>query len=436
MDQIIQSFVLGLSSMVLLIILYMVGVPIAYSMAMTTLLLLVFSGVNINPRFIATRILGGMDSMILVAIPVYIFAGRLLNSRGFTNRIFDFASELVGPIRGGLGQVNVVASMIFAGMNGSAAADAAGLGIVEYRAMRNQGYSESMSVGVTAASSIIGPIIPPSIIAILYAAVAQVSAGTMLIAGLFPGILIGVGLMIFVLYMTRYEKTIVKKNWNAKKLVESLKHAFFPLFAPVIIVGGILTGFFTPTEAASTAVAYVLLVSILIIREKPETSILHELIGTIKDTGAIMLILAMARLYSWYILEINLPNHLAMFVDRLSIHPTMLLFIIIGFLLIIGCFMEQVAALLILTPVMVPVISGLGIDLYHFGIILIITLMIGGLTPPFGGILFIVSRVTGVPLERTVLAVLPYIIPLIIVVILLAIWPQLVLFIPLYFGMM
>jgi tripartite ATP-independent transporter DctM subunit len=377
----------------------------------------------------------GPNSFVLLAIPFFIFAGNLLNESGVTNRIFDFSSKLVGHIRGGLGHVNVVASMIFAGMSGAAVADAGGLGVIEVKAMREAKYPESMTIGVTAASATIGPIIPPSLIAVVYASVAQESVGRLFAAGFVPGVLMGLSLMVLVYMQGRKLGLAVENRATLKGIGASFFTTFWSLLTPGIILGGIFLGVSTPTEAAAVACLYSLILGFLIYREMTFKGFYRALVAALVTTVQVMFIVAAATLFAWILAKEKVPVLVANFMLTQFDNYYVILLVINLVLLLVGCFMETVAAINILVPVFLPLIEKLGIDPVHFGIIVILNLTIGLLTPPFGTVLFVLSSVAKVTVEDVARHTLIYLIPLFIVLILLALYPPLTLALPtLLFG--
>ncbi|MDR1534450.1 MAG: TRAP transporter large permease [Planctomycetota bacterium] len=418
--------------LIVLVVLFLAGMPVALAIGNTSLVMSFLErGVRgLDAAFIAQKALYGVDNFLLLAVPFFLYAGKVMNTGGITNRIFRFATSLVGYFRGGLGHVNVVASVIFAGMTGTAVSDAAGLGAVEIKAMNDAGYDPEFSVAITAASSTIGPIIPPSVPLVIFGLMTGASIGKLLIGGLIPGLLMAVALMIAIeIYASRREmpkgaKFDLGETWRGFKL------AFFPLLTPVIIVGGILAGVFTPTEAAAVAAAYATVLSVCVYREITLPGLWAIIKETVVDTGGIMFIVAMAMAYGYMITRSNVTNYLVDVISGISTNPTVVLFIIILLLLFIGCFLEATAAITIMSPILLPILAAVGIDTVHFGIIMVLTMMIGLLTPPFGMVLFVLNKISGIPLDRIVRAVTPFIIPLLAVDALLVLFPKFVTWLP------
>jgi tripartite ATP-independent transporter DctM subunit len=373
-----------------------------------------------------------IDNFLLLAIPFFLLAGRLMNTGGITNRLFGFVSMTVRPLKGGLGHANVLASMIFAGMSGSATADAVGLGAVEMKAMLDDGYDRNFSAAITAASSLIGPIIPPSIAMVAYGVQAEESIGKLFIGGIAPGILMALAFMSYVAYCAHRYNYPSGKFTSPKELWVSFKKAFFPLMTPVIIVGGIYTGIFTPTEAAAIAAFYAMFLGMVVYREFGWKHLLKEIRGTMIDCAVIMLIIAFTSSFGVVMIRGQVPTVLANLLTQLTDNPTVLLMLFTIFWLIVGFFMAQTPAILILTPILLPTAEQFGIDPIHFGVVMTLALTLGLLTPPVGMVLYALVRVTGVSFEKLVVLVFPYVIITLGVVLLLIVFPQLVLFLPKY----
>ena len=416
----------------LLIALLLLGVAVPYAIGLTSLLVLVVQrGVfNLPYEIIAQRIVYGMNNFTLLAIPFFLLAGKLMNVGSITRRIFNFANKIVGFIPGGLGHANVVASMIFAGMSGSAVADAAGLGTIEVQAMIDQGFDREFSAGITAASSTIGPIIPPSIPLIMFGVLGDVSISALLIGGILPGVLMGVSLMVIVYYYSKKRRYPHEKCPSLKDFMIALRSAFFPLLTPVILIGGILTGIFTPTEASAVAAVYALVLTALVYREMTLKQFFHVLMDTIKESSVILLIVGISSLYGWLLIKTQIPNYLMERVFLISKNPLVILLILNIFFFIVGMFMESIAAITILTPIVVPLALSVGINPLHLGLVMVLNLMIGLLTPPIGMCLFAVAKVSSLPLNRMIKAVTPFYLPLLIVLALLTLFPQIGTFLP------
>jgi tripartite ATP-independent transporter DctM subunit len=414
-----------------MIILFLLGIPVAYSLGVAGLLAYLNEmGSRVNVPMLAQRMQYGVNNFLLLAIPLFILAAKLMNTAGITTRLFNFARLLVGFLPGGLGHANTVASLIFAGMSGAAVADAAGLGQVELKAMRDEGYDDDFSVAITAASSTIGPIFPPSIPMVIFGLVAEVSVGRLFLGGVVPGLVMTVALMIMVAIYAR------RKNYprisfpGFREIIKGFSHAVLPMLTPVILLGGIWSGQFTPTEAAAVAVAYALVLGVVVYREIGMKDLGEILVSTAKETAAIGIIVCAANFFGWLLLRTGLTIKVTAGISGLTTDPLTLLLVINLFLLVIGCFMETVVAILIITPMLMPVIAKVGIDPLHFGLVMVLNLMIGLLTPPFGMVLFVMAGVSGLPFERVVRATLPFIIPLLAVLFLITVFPPLVTWLP------
>jgi tripartite ATP-independent transporter DctM subunit len=345
-------------------------------------------------------------------------------------RIYAFARALAGSLRGGLAQVNVLASIIFAGMTGTAVSEAAGLGTVVMKSMREEGYDEEFSVAVIAASSTIGPIIPPSVPMVIYALMANVSVGGMLVAGLVPGLLMGAALMIWIFAISVRQNLPKGAPFSWQVLWTSFRDGAMPLMTPLILIGGIVSGVFTPTEAAAVAAVYATFLAMAVYREV-KWGDLYELIrSTVVDTGVVMLIVSVAMIYGYLVTRAGLTIALVDWISSVSKDPIIVGLMIIVLLLIVGCFLEATAAIIILTPVLLPIMQVSGLDPMHMGVVVVLTMMIGLLTPPFGMVLFVLNRITGISLHRIVVAVLPFLVPLLAVDVLLLFFPRLVTWLP------
>lgn len=421
----------------LLIALFILGFSVPYAIGITSLVVLITErGIaNIPFEIVAQRVSQGPNNFTLLAIPFFLLAGKLMNTGSITKKIFNFANIIVGYLPGGLGHANIVASIIFAGMSGSAVADAAGLGTIEVQAMEDAGFDTDFSAAVTAASSTIGPIIPPSIPLIMFGVMGDVSISSLLIAGIIPGLLMGGTMMVMVWYFA------VKRNYprskfpTSKQLWDGFKDAFWPLLTPVILIGGILSGVFTATEASAIAVLYAFVLTVIVYKELTISDVINVFKETIKETALIMFIVAVSALYGWLLIKTQMPTYIMEKMFALSQNPIVFLLLLNVFLLIVGCFMETNAAIMILTPILVPMALKLGIHPVHLGLVMILNLMIGLLTPPVGMCLYAVARVAKLNFDRMVKAVMPFYIPLFIVLLLITLFPKITLILPqLIFG--
>ena len=447
------------------------GLPVALAMASASLIYVMATGTV--PDFVVIhRMVNGVDSFPLLAVPFFILAGNLMNTAGITNRIYNFALALVGWMKGGLGHVNVVGSMIFSGMSGTAIADAAGLGTIEIKAMRDHGYPIEFAVGVTAASATLGPIIPPSLPFVIYGMMANVSIGQLFLGGVLPGLFMSVLMMLTVAYYahTRGYGSDSPFSWVrlSKATVEIVVVLGFPmsvwlmtladisanwavgiafvvllgldwifsfsavmaLMAPVILIGGMTMGWFTPTEAAVAAVVWALFLGLVRYRTMSWRMLVKASMDTIETTSTVLLIVAAASIFSWLLTVTHVAEWIANAVLSLTSTPAMFLLLANLLMLFVGCFLETTAAILILVPILMPIVLKLGIDPVHFGLVMVLNLMIGLLHPPLGMVLFVLARVANLSVERTTVAIIPWLVPLLLSLIAITYVPEITLWLP------
>lgn len=411
------------------VVLAVASVPVAVGLGVAVWIAVVFFS-PFPLVGIIQRMVTGIDSFVLVSIPFFMLTGRLMNQGGITDRLFAFARALVGPIRGGLAHANVLASMIFAGMSGSAVADAGGLGMVEIKAMADQGYRKEFAAAVTVASSTIGPIIPPSIPMVIYGAMAEVSVGRLFLGGVVPGLLMGLALM-GVIYAWSFRESMPKdERYHLWRIWESFQAAFLPLLTPVILLGGIVSGIFTPTEAAAVAAVYAFFLSYLVYRTVRLRDIPGIIVHTLVTTAVVTFIISTTSGFSWLLIVGKIGQTLVEFVSAVTDSPALVLLILNIVLLLLGCLMEAGVLLILLTPLLVPIMTALQVDLVHFGVVMVLNLMIGVATPPVGMCLFVVSQAAEIRLETLMREVLPQILPLLAVLLLITYLPELVLVVP------
>jgi TRAP-type C4-dicarboxylate transport system permease large subunit len=446
-------------------------------MAGSSLLYILFTG-SMPPFAVVHRMIGGIDSFPLLAVPFFILAGNLMNNAGITNRIYNFALALVGWLKGGLGHVNVVGSVIFAGMSGTAIADAAGLGTVEIKAMKDHGYDAEFAVGVTAASATLGPIIPPSLPFVIYAMMANVSVGALFLAGILPGVMMAILMMITVAYFahkngwggdikfsgSRFGRALIElavviawplATWSlvnqfelpARVVVLGAVVSLFvldrifkwqavlPIMTPVLLIGGMTTGLFTPTEGAIAASAWALVLGLLWYRTMSLKMFVKVSLDTVETTATVMFIVAAASIFGWMLTATGVTSAIAQWVLGFTKEAWVFLLLANLLMLFVGCFLEPTAAITILVPLLLPIATQLGVDPVHFGLVMVLNLMIGLLHPPMGMVLFVLARVAKLSVERTTMAILPWLVPLLLSLIVLTYVPAIVLWLPRMMGL-
>ena len=408
--------------------LFLFRAPIWASLAISSSVYLVIAGEQLS--LIARRCVAGMDSFLMLAIPMFVLAAELMNQCGITTYMFRFANNLVGWIPGGLAHANVVASMLFAGMSGSSAADAAGLGTMEIKAMTDEGFDKPFSAAITAASSCIGPIIPPSIPMVVYSSLAGASIGKLFIGGIIPGILMGLTMMVICFIIAKRRNYPRVKGITLRDVGISFIEAIPGILVPVILLGGIYGGIFTPTEAAVVAALYSLVVGALLYRKISFKDLIRILKVTVVNSALIMIIIGAASLFGYVLTIEQIPAKLTEGLLFLTTNKYVMLFIFNIILLVLGCFMELNSILLIFVPIMIPVVNMLGIDLVHFGVVAVINLMIGTLTPPFGMMMFITAGIAEEPVHVVIKELIPFYIGLIILLLILTYCPVLVTALP------
>ena len=419
-----MAVILGFLAMILL------GVPVGYAMVLAGFFYVTFGGASVALTFIPSAMVSGISSYTMLAIPFFMLVGEIMNGSGITRKIFQFASAWVGHITGGLGHVNVLSSMIFAGMSGAAVADCAGLGAIEIKAMTEEGFDPDFSVGVTAASSIIGPIIPPSSPMVMFGIVAGISIGSLFMGGISVGLIMGLLMMATVYVIAKKRNYPKHPKFSRKEKWVATKEAVPALLGPVILIGGIFSGFFTPTEAAAVAVMYSLLVGFLVYRHLNMKTLYHVLEVGVENLGMVMLLMASGNLFAWVLGMEKAAEVAATFIFSLTNNKYIIIFLLNIILLFMGMFMETNASILILTPIMLPIVNSIGMHPVQFGVIFIFALMIGLLTPPMAMCLFVTSKIAGISFQRAFKAVKPYYIGLIIVLILINVFPSITLTIP------
>lgn len=404
------------------------GIPIAFSLGLSSIVYLLMADIPLN--IVPQRMFAGLNSFVLLCIPGFILAGNLMNAGGITERIIQFTNNLVGHIRGGLGLANVGSSMGFAGISGTALADTASIGSVLIPAMKKEGYDADFSAAVTSSSSTVGPIIPPSLPMIIVGTLASVSVGDLFLAGAVPGLLLGLSLMLVTYIIS------VKRNYpkGARQplpvILKSFTGAFWALFMTFVILYGILGGYFTPTEASVVAVIYALVVGLFIYRDLKIKMLPKIIMDSMVATASIMILVGFANLFGWILVSEQIPQMVANAILGISTNPIIVILLINLLLLFVGTFMETIAALVILFPVLLPVAVSVGMDPVHFGVMMVLNLIIGLSTPPVGVCLFVASSIGKVSIGATSRALIPFISVSLFVLLLVAFIPQLTLFLP------
>ena len=413
--------------LIFFVVLLLIGAPISIAIGAGATAGCIALGYPL--QIVGQKMVTGVDSYLLIAVPLFIFAGNLMNEGKITTKIFDFAQSLVGWIPGGLGHANIVASIIFAGMSGSAAADAGGLGVIEMKAMRDNGYDDAFSAAVTSASSVIGPIFPPSIPLIIYGSVASVSVAKLFMGGVLPGLLMGLALMILV-FIFAVKRGYERTPFRLKVLWESFKGSILFLITPLIILAGFTTGWVTPTEASCIAVVYSLVISAFVYRSLGLKKFLECAKESALGAANTLFIIGTSTLFTYVMVKEGISKDIANFILGISSNPAIILLIINIILLVLGMFMEPGAILTLMLPVLVPIAQAIGLDLVHFGVVMVLNLMIGQVTPPFGVCLFIISDLARVKLEILYKSILPFIIPLIVTLLMCTYIPGIVTWLP------
>ena len=447
------------------------GVPVAIAMAGASLVYILFTG-NLPPFVVIHRMVSGIDSFPLLAVPFFILAGNLMNNAGITTRIYNFALALVGWLKGGLGHVNVLGSVIFAGMSGTAIADAAGLGTIEIKAMQEHGYSAEFAVGVTAASATLGPIIPPSLPFVIYGMMANVSIGSLFLAGLLPGLLMAALMMLTVTWFAHKNKWGADIKFSGSRLAKALAElavvaawplvlwglirlgappqttvfiglvalfvldkifrfeAVLPIMTPVLLIGGMTTGLFTPTEGAIAACVWAMVLGFAWYRTLKFKMFVKVCLDTVETTSTVLFIVAAASIFGWMLTATGVTTAIAAWVLGFTQEAWVFLLLANLLMLFVGCFLEPTAAITILVPILQPITQKLGIDPVHFGLVMVLNLMIGLLHPPMGMVLFVLARVAKLSVERTTVAILPWLVPLLLSLAIITYFPKAVLWLP------
>jgi tripartite ATP-independent transporter DctM subunit len=406
----------------------LLGVPLFAAMGLAAMAFVAFGGLPLS--IVPQKVAQAANSFPILAAPLFVLMGNIMNSGGITERIFGFAAALVGWMRGGLCHANILASIIFAGMSGSAVADAGGVGSLEIKAMRDEGYDAETAAAITAASATIGPIIPPSLPMVIYGVTADVSIGGLFLAGVIPGLLMGVSLMLMVAHVARRRNLPRHPFPTGAILWTAFRRSAWALMTPVILFGGMMSGLFTPTEAAAVATVYALILGLVIYREFDLRQLPRIVAETVETTGVVLALVMTAAALGWCLSLSRIPQTVGpALVDWVGT-PLGFILLVNVLLLVTGLFMEALAAMLILIPILVPAANQFGIDPVQFGLIFVLNLMIGTITPPVGVVLFITSKIAGISFERMSRAIIPWLMPLLAVLAAVSLWPPLSTWLP------
>ncbi len=416
-----------IGSMLLLILL---GLPLFLSIGCSALITLFFLLPNLPLELIPQNLLGGVDSFSLLAIPFFFLAGEIMNSGGQTRRIIRFAEGLVGKIPGGLAHVNVVTNVIYAGISGAAVADAAAIGSIMIPAMKKAGYSAKFTAAVNAAAATIGPIFPPSIPMIIYGVIANVSVGKLFLAGVIPGLAMGIYFMATCFYFAVRRGYPRSGGMSLKELAKSLLEVFWAILSPAVIVGGILLGIFTPTEAGAVAVFYSVIIGGFVYRELTLRDLVHIFRRTLVNSATVLILVGASQIFGWVVAQSNIGVQIGHMILAVSDNPLVILLELNILFLIIGMIMDPLAALIIFVPIFLPIAQSAGVDSIHFGLIVVLNLMIGLSTPPVGYLLYMTAALAEIPVEGVIREILPFLAVMLVILGICTYWPQMVLYLP------
>jgi tripartite ATP-independent transporter DctM subunit len=409
------------------------GMPIGHAMLVACFVYLILTGQDIG--LVASQSLNGLfNSFVLIAVPLFILSADIMNASRITDKLYEFANLLVGRLKGGLAHVNVVASMIFSGMSGSALADAAGPGKLEVDMMVKAGYSPGFSAALSTTSAIIGPIIPPSIPMVLYGLVSNTSIGYLFIGGVIPGLLLGLAQMGVITYLARVRDFPVEPRPTRAQALTTIRLASPALLLPAIMLGGIYSGAVTPTEAAAVAAAYALLLTVGFYRTLNFSRFVQVLVDSARSTAVVAITIAGALVMNWVVAAEQLPEVLGQWIRAMDLSPTMFLLMVNVLFLVLGCFLDTLLMLLVIVPILMPTVVQLGIDPVHFGVVAVVNMMIGLVTPPMGELLFLISGVSGIELHLIMKELWLFLIVLIILLFVLVLVPDLTLWLPMQMG--
>jgi tripartite ATP-independent transporter DctM subunit len=411
-----------------------IGTPIGYSIMLASIAYLGFAGLDV--ALAGEKILQGFyKSAILLAVPLFIVAANIMNAGSITDRLLNFCVAAVGRFKGGLGHVNIVASLIFSGMSGSAVADAAGIGKIIISMMTRDGrYSRGYAAAITAASATIGPIIPPSIPMVLYALVSKASIGALFLAGILPGILMGIVLMIMNGYMARKRGFAMEEPVALRELPRHTANAFPALLMPVILLYGIYGGITTPTEAAAVAAFYALLLAMLFYRALSFRGLYQVFVDSARSSASVGIVIGGAFILNFIVISEQIPQAISIMFDGFDVHPIVFLLAVNVLILLLGCVLDATTIILVIVPLFIPTCEALGIDLVHFGVLVVVNSMIGLITPPYGILLFVINAVTDIPLREIIAEIWAFLAVLIAALMLMMLLPDMVLWLPRVMG--
>ena len=419
--------------LLVLLVLFLAGLPVTYALGYSALFIMYFS-TGMKWMTIAQQMIYGLNSFTILAVPLFLLAGKLMNKCGVTDRLFGFARTLVGWMPGGLGHVNVLASVIFAGMSGTAIADASGLGLIEIKAMKDAGYDKDFSCAVTAASSTMGPIIPPSMPLVVYGTISGASIGALFIAGLLPGVIMALLMMGLVFIFATKHKYPRDKFPSFHEFLHACKLGILPCLTPVIILLGIYTGIFTPTESAAVVVVYAAFLGVVVYKELTLRQLAKVFKETVGDAIGICILISAATLFGNVLVKATIPQTLMKMIVSVIDDKLVFLLVLNVALLVVGMFMETVSSITILTPIIVPVAVAFGVSTVHLGIIMVLNLMIGVVSPPFGVVLFAINKVGEISFGRLVKAMLPWYVVLLVALVIITLVPWLCTWLPSTMG--
>jgi len=404
------------------------GIPIAFALLIPSFLYLYAHGIPLSSAI--GRMSGSLNSFTLMAVPFFLLAGSLMNSGGLTEKLIDFTKCLVGHLRGGLAQVNVAGNMIFAGMSGSAVADAGGLGSVLIKPMKRDGYDGPFAAALTAAAATLGPLIPPSIPMVIYGVMAEESVGRLFLGGAVPGVMLGLLLMVMVRFMPQTKAAYVYPRASFADFKRTTPTGMLALMMPVVVLAGITIGIFTPTEAAAIAALYAAAVSAFFLKSYTRSSFQRSLVESMLVTANVLLIVAASAIFGWILAREGATSTLGAWIDSLHLSPKVLLAMLSALLLFLGCFLEGISILIVLTPVLLPIVQQAGIDPVYFGVLMVFLVNIGLVTPPMGLVLFVVCDISGEKFDETCRAILIFYVPMLVMLVAMILYPQVIMWLP------